>query len=197
MSMPKNNPKHNSVHMERVNRKRAKNVAPIPKNILNTDLNQLDEISVAPPSFLPHEATRRGSGFRAGGRRCGLCGKTTNLTKTECCNQWICDDEDQYAMFSYDTNSCHRNHGRYTLCAYHHEEGHAGRWQDCPKCRKDLETEMYVWYGTNEYNFEKLPNPPAFKPTRCAKCHKIIHLGEEGYTVEGNNYFCENCGDLA
>ena len=28
--------------------------------------------------------------------RCGLCGKRGNLTKTECCGQWICDDEDNY-----------------------------------------------------------------------------------------------------
>jgi len=100
-------------------------------------------------------------------------------------------------MFSYDTNSCHRNHDRYTLCAFHHEEGHRGAWQDCPKCRKEFETEMYVWYGTNEYNFEKLPNPPAFEPTQCAKCNKVIHLGEEGYTVSGEEYFCEHCGGMA
>ncbi len=39
--------------------------------------------------------------------------------------------------------------------------------------------------GTNEYNFEKLPNPPAFKPIKCAKCGRIIHLGEDGYTSQG------------
>lgn len=38
--------------------------------------------------------------------RCGLCGKTTNLTKTECCGTWICDDEHKYVMFSYARNSC-------------------------------------------------------------------------------------------
>ncbi len=58
--------------------------------------------------------------------RCGLCGKATNLTKTECCGNWICDDEDQYVMFSYARNSCLRNHRRYTLCGYHHTEGHEG-----------------------------------------------------------------------
>jgi len=26
-------------------------------------------------------------------RRFGLCAKTQNLTKTECCNEWICNDE--------------------------------------------------------------------------------------------------------
>ncbi len=46
--------------------------------------------------------------------RCGLCGKTKNLTKTECCGQWICDDEHKYVLFSYAQNSCFRNHHRYT-----------------------------------------------------------------------------------
>lgn len=55
-----------------------------------------------------------------GGARCGLCGKTKNLTKTECCGSWICDDEHEYVMFSSDRNSCSRNHRRYTLCGYHH-----------------------------------------------------------------------------
>ncbi len=59
--------------------------------------------------------------------RCGLCGKTKKLTKTECCGHWICDDEDQYALFSYERNSCHRNHRRYTLCGYHYDEGHGRR----------------------------------------------------------------------
>src|SRR5690348_6145951 len=89
-------------------------------------------------------------------RRCGLCGKTRKLTRTECCGQWICDDEDQYVLFSYARNSCYRNHDRYTLCSHHFHEGHEGTWQDCPGCRADFPTEMYVYYGTNEYNFEKL-----------------------------------------
>jgi len=97
----------------------------------------------------------------------GLCRKTTNLTETECCNNWICDDEDQYVSFSYARNSCFRNHRRYTLCGYHHAEGHSGHWKECSQCREDTETEMYVYYGTNEYNFEKLENPPDYEPTKC------------------------------
>jgi hypothetical protein len=37
---------------------------------------------------------------------------------------------------------------------------HAGKWQDCAECRASFPTEIYVWYGTNKYNFEKLPNCP-------------------------------------
>jgi hypothetical protein len=128
--------------------------------------------------------------------RCGLCGKTKNLTKTECCGQWICDDEQKYKLFSYARNSCSRNHRRFTLCCHHFEEGHSGDWQTCPKCRKDFETELYVYYGTNEYNFEKLKNPPKYKPTRCAKCKKIISLGEDGYSMQGGRYYCMGCSDI-
>ncbi len=124
--------------------------------------------------------------------RCGLCGRTKNLTKTECCGNWICDDEHKYVMFSYARNSCSRNHRRYTLCSYHYTEGHPGNWKDCAKCREGFETEMYVWYGTNEYNFEKLPNPPEYEPTHCADCGKVIRLGEEGYyMISRDYYYCE------
>jgi len=125
--------------------------------------------------------------------RCGLCGKTSKLTKTECCGQWICDDADQYVLFSYARNSCHRNHDRYTLCSYHYHEDHQGDWKDCQKCREDFETEMYVWYGTNEYNFGKLENPPDYEPTRCSKCGKIIVLGEEPHSRKGGEYWCVKC----
>ena len=128
-------------------------------------------------------------------RRCGLCGKTGNLTKTECCDQWICDDEDQYEMFSYARNSCYRNHRRYTLCGYHFAEEHSGHWKDCEKCKQDFshELEMYVHYGTNEYNFEKLDNPPEYEPTRCSECGTVIVLGDGGYSTRGDQYWCEKC----
>lgn len=126
-------------------------------------------------------------------RRCGLCGKTENLTKTECCGNWICDDEDQYRLFSFAHNSCRRNHRRYTLCGAHYAEGHEGRWQDCQQCREMFETEIYVYYGTNEYNFEKLTNPPKYEPTHCAGCNRVIRLGYEGYSYGPGGYLCEKC----
>lgn len=126
-------------------------------------------------------------------KRCFICGKRTNLVKTECCGQWICDDEDNYVLFSYARNSCHRNHRRYTLCGSHHAEEHEGHWKTCSKCREDIKTEMYVWYGTNEYNFEKLENPPSFEPTHCDECGVIIRLGDDGYSEGPNGTFCEAC----
>lgn len=138
------------------------------------------------------KTTRRGSSKQ----RCGLCGKTGKLTQTACCGQWICNDEDKYVLFSYARNSCHRNHRRYTLCGYHFTESHAGDWRECQKCRKDIETEMYVYYGTNEYNFVKLDNPPEYEPTRCKKCKSIIRLSQDGYTIKGSDYYCSNCFEI-
>lgn len=125
--------------------------------------------------------------------RCGLCGKTGKLTKTDCCESWICNDEHKYVLFSHTRNSCHRNHSRYTLCSYHHNESHSGNWKDCNECRNSFETEMFVWYGTNEYNFEQLPNPPSFEPTKCSNCGIIIKLGTDGFTQSGDEYWCEKC----
>ncbi len=128
-------------------------------------------------------------------KQCGLCGKSRKLTRTECCGQWICDDQDKYVMFSYARNSCHRNHDRFTLCGFHHAEEHEGDWQSCPVCKKGFETEIYVYYGTNDYNFEKLPNPPSFEPTHCSKCNVVIRLGKGGYSVLSGKYLCMNCSE--
>ncbi|MCP4712349.1 MAG: hypothetical protein GY869_27320 [Planctomycetes bacterium] len=136
---------------------------------------------------------KRKTGRRRTVAKCGLCGATDNLIKTECCDQWICDDEDQYVMFSYARNSCYRNHSRFTLCGYHHVEDHPGDWKNCPKCREDIETEMYVYFGTNEYNFEKLKNPPAYQPKKCSQCGSAIVVSEGGYSQRGDEYWCAKC----
>lgn len=125
--------------------------------------------------------------------RCGLCGKTGKLTKTECCGQWICDDADEYRLFSYARNSCYRNHDRYTLCSFHDHEGHSGPWQACEACKNEFETEMYVYYGTNEYNFERLENPPEYEPTTCNGCGATIVLGDGGYSIGADGYLCDRC----
>lgn len=72
-------------------------------------------------------------------------------------------------------------------------EGHKGNWMTCEDCRQNIETEMYVWYGTNEYNFVKLENPPKYEPTRCSKCNRVIRLAEESWSTKGGDYFCEQC----
>jgi hypothetical protein len=139
-------------------------------------------------------STSRKKSIAKGVPRCGLCGATKNLTKTECCGQWICDDEENYVLFSYADNSCSRNHRRYTLCASHFAEGHADHWKDCKECRKGIELEMYGYYGTNEYNFEVLKNPPKYKPTKCSRCGAVIRLGDGGYSTSAKDgYLCFGC----
>jgi hypothetical protein len=144
------------------------------------------------PKSVSHKKGKKSSDSPA----CGLCGKKSNLTKTECCGRWICDDEDNYVLFSYSRKSCFRNHRRYTLCGFHHAEEHGGDWKTCAQCRDSIETEMYVYYGTNEYNFEILENPPSYEPTRCSKCNRIIKLSEESYSILGDEYFCSGCGQF-
>ena len=126
--------------------------------------------------------------------RCGLCGQSTKpLRKTECCDNWICDDWSDYQMFSFAHNSCSRNHEKYTICSTHYTEKHDGIWQDCQECRVIDATEMYVYYATNEYNFVKLQNPPEFEPTYCTSCNTLLILGEGGFTQSNEGYFCEKC----
>ena len=55
---------------------------------------------------------------------------------------------------------------------------------------------MYVWYGTNEYNFEKLKNPPHYEPTRCDRCGTVIKLGTDGYSIGPRGKLCEQCTHL-
>jgi hypothetical protein len=148
----------------------------------------------APVAAAAEPQPRKKSGKRMRQKAsCGLCGKTGNLTKTECCDNWICDDAHTYQLFSYARNSCSRNHDRYTLCAFHYHEGHQGTWQDCGTCKDAFETEIYVDYGTNAYNFEVLENPPAFEPTLCDGCGTVIILSDGGYSTGPDGYLCEMC----
>jgi hypothetical protein len=52
---------------------------------------------------------------------------------------------------------------------------------------------MYVYFGTNEYNFEKLENPPAYEPTHCVNCGRVISLGNDGYSMDAAGYWCWQC----
>lgn len=73
-------------------------------------------------------------------------------------------------MCSYAKTSCYRNHHRYTLCSSHANENHSGKWQNCKKCKTGTSLELYTYYATNRYNFEKLQNPPKISIT-CSSCH--------------------------
>lgn len=116
--------------------------------------------------------------------------------RTDCCGNWICDDHHKYALFSFARNSCARNHDHYTLCSHHHHNEHKGHWKECEACRTSFQTEMYVWYATNEYNFEVLEDPPKYEPTCCDGCGRVIKLATDGHTIAPTGTFCERCADL-
>lgn len=124
-------------------------------------------------------------------RKCGICGGTKNLLKTECCKNWICDLDIEIS--SSHRKRCYKKHSRFTLCGFHYNEGHFGHWQNCEECRSQFETEMYVYYGTNKYNFEKLESSSQFEPTKCHACAKVISLSEDSYSRAGSVYYCQEC----
>ncbi|KAH8587730.1 hypothetical protein B0O99DRAFT_640930 [Bisporella sp. PMI_857] len=130
---------------------------------------------------------------------CGLCGATSNLTKTECCNHAICDDNHKYQPFTYSNISCSRNHHRYTLCSYHFRESHDPnvKWQDCKKCEESFRNkEDYVGKGTSSFNFKHdiWANPPTFEGSKCITCGKGIKMGSEPHSyAPGGGLCCVGC----
>ncbi len=163
----------------------------IPRVPADSEESQEDIDSPPPPSSRNKKSPSSSS--RKAKRQCGLCGNSGRLTRTECCNQPICDDEEHYVMLSYARNSCSRNHRRYTLCAYHFNEGHFGDWRDCSKCRDDFPAKIYAYFGTNEYNFVKLEKVPDCEPTRCAGCNRIVNLIHDGYADKSDGIYCLKC----
>jgi hypothetical protein len=122
-------------------------------------------------------------------KTCGLCGATKNLIKTQCCDNWICDDADKYVIFSYAKNSCYRNHDRFTICAAHYHSNHKGKWQDCNLCKDDYPIENYVDYATNEFNFEKLQNVPKITIT-CINCGFQSGTVQDFALQINNDFYC-------
>jgi hypothetical protein len=128
---------------------------------------------------------------------CGLCGKTKNLTTTDCCGRAICDDVGAYKPFTYSNVSCFRNHSRYTMCAYHYKESHgSGKWQDCQKCSDGTRrVEDLVHKGTSSFNFleDKWETASMFEPTKCVGCKRAVKLGPEGHGMVPDGVKCMNC----
>ena len=126
--------------------------------------------------------------------KCELCGRRRVLIPTDCCKRLVCGIAGADGRQRATVGGCYRSHQRYTLCTHHFAEGHAGKWQTCVKCRDDFKTEMYVWYGTNEHNLEKLENPPSFEPTLCAGCGKRIRLSVDAHSISPDGrYRCDEC----
>ncbi|MCP4473619.1 MAG: hypothetical protein GY821_03440 [Gammaproteobacteria bacterium] len=119
---------------------------------------------------------------------CGLCGKTDNLTKTPCCDHWVCDESNE-SSFPYGANNCYRNHERYTLCAAHYNEDHQGNWQACQLCKDDYAIEDYVEYATNAFNFEPLKNLPEIT-IKCANCDFKSSIMQDFFLQTSKGWYC-------
>ena len=77
------------------------------------------------------------------GEICRFCGDdSAPLVKTPCCDQWICCDT---SYLSYRGGGyCQFEHENYSICHFHYNENHHGRWQDCKACRD--------FFGEDEFN---------------------------------------------
>ena len=130
--------------------------------------------------------------------KCGLCGSTENLTKTPCCDNWICAPDD-FILSSpaYNITNCFENHMRKTLCGFHFINDHIGNWKTCRECKDSFADSIAIYanMGVNKYNFEILANPPKHAPTYCIECRKFIDIEIEAFAVDDNNYICSKCYD--
>lgn len=76
------------------------------------------------------------------GERCSFCGDdTAPLVKTPCCEQLICCDT---SYLSYRGGGyCQFQHENESICHFHYNEKHQGKWYDCEECRH--------YFGENEF----------------------------------------------
>jgi hypothetical protein len=134
--------------------------------------------------------------------KCFICGAGQDEVKlgfTECCNASVCDNEEEYVMFSYSRDLCKRSHSRYTSCGFHHTEGHEGDWRVCSKCPNSGEGgNSRSWYATNGFNVTPVLEadiPQGSHITKpCDGCKRRITPGHDGETChpDGRNT-CTSC----
>jgi len=135
---------------------------------------------------------------------CSCNAGTKSMMRARCCENPICDTEDQYAMFSYSRAHCSRSHNRYTLCGHHGVEQECDRtvdWRECPGCLSALSksrdrTADMLWRGLNAYNFCPLLSKDVPKHSlceTCSKCNGKFISGIEGCMFSGGGIQCTRC----
>ena len=166
--------------------------------------NTAEELTKFPLGCFPLPPPQQGSTLR-----CFVCGAKDDeaqLGFTECCNSVVCDNEHEYEMMSYSQDHCKRSHCRYTLCGYHHTEGHVGDWRVCGQCKDDflggkLEGSARSWYSTNGFNMtpaleSDLPQG-SFITEPCGGCDGRITPGHDSvstsFTRDGQVTLCSRC----
>jgi hypothetical protein len=69
------------------------------------------------------------------GECCFFCGADSlPLVKMPCCEQWACCDT-AYISFR-GAGRCQFEHESVSPCYFHHNEGHAGKLQECKECHE-------------------------------------------------------------
>lgn len=126
---------------------------------------------------------------------CGICGERNNLVRTSCCGNILCDNQEEYVLFSYSRKFCVRSHDRYTMCSFHKSEGHRSEdWRQCNQCKEQLTSETdkegrpaRVWHSTNGYNFTPMLESDYRKGSMitagCGECGNRVATGFEGYSM--------------
>lgn len=136
---------------------------------------------------------------------CKLCSKgwsDVNLRRTNCCKQVVCNNDDEYQMFSYSRKFCNRSHDRYTLCGYHGNERECKNYRDwrlcneCVKCDDPIRVADKLWRGLNAYNIYPMLSKDVPRHSlcdTCSKCKKKFISGVEGSTHSRDGVSCPRC----
>ncbi len=134
-------------------------------------------------------------------KACILCNNESKLTKTECCNVWLCngrEDNASNANAGPNSNNCNANHNQFTLCAIHHNQKHKDQdWRKCEKCKESFQVQIHTWLGTNQYNHVKLEDSAKMEPTTCKCCKKVINLDADGFVQKSDgSIHCKKCENI-
>jgi len=131
---------------------------------------------------------------------CGAGGSEVKLGRTDCCNLPVCDNEEEYQMFSYSRDFCKRSHSRYTSCGFHHNNRHAGDWRECTKCDDELPQDtsgVRSWYSTNGFNvtpaLERCLTQGSYLTKPCSGCKGRIMPGHDGEIFAYGKTYCARC----
>ena len=84
------------------------------------------------------------------GKHCHFCEQTDlPLVKTRCCQKWVCCDTDFISFRG--GGRCQFEHEHYSICHFHHNNGHEGKWLKCDECR-DFFGEQFKEESENPIN---------------------------------------------
>lgn len=83
------------------------------------------------------------------GECCNFCGEVgLPMVKTKCCDKWICCDTNFISIKG--GGFCEYEHETYSVCHFHFNESHTGKWKECEECRDFFENKEFE----NELNFK-------------------------------------------